>query len=86
VKAFIARGGVIAWGVVPSSEAIDRETIDSLAKRIEAALELMASKGIDRKSIQSIVTPSCGLGSLDEARAEKIIASTAGLSLKMSGR
>lgn len=86
VKAFTARGGVIAWGIVPSSEAIDAETDAGLAERLEAALEVMALKGVDKGSIRSIVTPSCGLGSLDEARAEKIIGSTARLSLKMSGR
>ena len=86
VKAFTTGGGIIAWGIVPSSEAIDRESDAGLAERLKLALGMMASKGIDKSSIQSIITPSCGLGSLDEARAKKIIESTARLALKMSGR
>lgn len=80
IRKFAERGGTIAWGIVPSSEAIDRESAASLAARLDSAVEALASRGIGRETIGSLITPSCGLGSLDEIRAKKIMASAAELS------
>ncbi len=73
IKNFLKKGGGIAWGIVPSSDAIDKETEKSLLKRLKEDMKLLIDKGIDEKGLQSIVTPSCGVGSLDEARAKKIL-------------
>ena len=79
VKAFVGRSAAIAWGVVPSSEEIDGSAPKALAKRLDAAVKALADKGVTGP-ISSIITPSCGLGTLDEDRAKKIIDTTRELS------
>lgn len=72
LKDFLKRGGTIAWGIVPSSEEIDAETAETLGVKLNQAVELLTARGIARADISSIVTSSCGLGTLDEERAGKI--------------
>lgn len=83
IKSFTSRGGTIAWGIVPTSDEIDSQTRKSLAERCETALKILSDKGVDRKLISSLVTPSCGVGAMDEARAVKAIEMTAELSAKL---
>ncbi len=76
IKNFLKRGGTIAWGIVPSSEMAKKETAKSLVEKLKTAIKLLADKGIDENAISSLVTPSCGAGTLDEDTAEKILALT----------
>ena len=73
VKTFLANGGTIAWGIVPSSDAIDAETDKTIVGKLKAALKVLADKGIDKGAISSLITPSCGVGSMDELRAKKVL-------------
>ncbi len=73
IKDFIERGSAIAWGIVPSSDAADSECAESIASRLKAALKALEDKGIDRSSVSSLVTSSCGLGTLDEQRVKRIV-------------
>ncbi|MDD5496263.1 MAG: methionine synthase [Candidatus Omnitrophica bacterium] len=82
IEAFLKKGGAIAWGIVPSSDAIDKETEKTLRSRLKDDMKLLSEKGIDKKAISSLVTPSCGVGTLDENRAEKILALTSTLGSK----
>jgi hypothetical protein len=65
VRGFLARGGVLAFGAVPTSGEIADADADSVAARLEAAVGALASKGVPREAIlrNSILTPSCGCGS-----------------------
>ncbi len=74
VKKLFARGGLLAWGVVPTSPAIREQTCESLCQRLEEVMDNLASKGIDKQTIveQSIIMPSCGTGSMDKDDAEKV--------------
>jgi len=74
VKAHLERGGILAWGVVPTSAAIREQTVEKLAAHLEKMIDNLASKGIDKKLIaeQAMITPSCGTGSMDPADAEKV--------------
>ena len=72
IKDFLRKGSTIAWGIVPSSAAVDSETAESIAKRLRSAIDSLGSKGIDKSSVSSLVTSSCGLGTLDEQMAKKI--------------
>jgi len=83
IKSYTARGGTIAWGLVPTSEAIEKETKKSLAERSADAFKILSDKGINTEEISSLVTPSCGVGSLDEETAKKVIEMTAALSGKL---
>ena len=80
LKNFLNRGGTIAWGIVPSSDDIDSQTVKGLVQRLKTALSSLAEKEIPKESIASIITPSCGVGTLDEERARKIFEATSALS------
>jgi hypothetical protein len=76
VRAHIERGGVLAWGIVPTNSAkIQAQTAESLAEKFLALTENLAkASGLDVATIrrQAIVTPSCGTGSLPVADAERV--------------
>ncbi len=84
VKKFLARGGCIAWGIIPTDpELVARETVNSLKDRLEAAIELFVKKGISRQQLfeQGLITPACGLGPIgSETAAERALQLTAELS------
>jgi methionine synthase II (cobalamin-independent) len=83
IEGYLKDNGIIAWGIVPSSEAIDKESAPSLVKRLKDAVKILSDKGVNTDNISSIVTPSCGLGTLEDARAEKILELTNDLSRNM---
>ncbi len=78
LQEFIARGGSIGWGIVPSiGTELEDSNRESLVKRLEDGVELLVKKGLDREVIlhQSFITPSCGLGnlSLSESRTAMML-------------
>ncbi len=74
VKTFLEKGGVLAWGIVPTSEKIKQETPESLVKKLEGLLENLTKKGIDNNLLreQCLVTPSCGTGTLSVEMSEEV--------------
>jgi methionine synthase II (cobalamin-independent) len=81
LKAFLERGGILAWGIVPTSEAILKEDAKSLVKRFREGIEMLNKKGIDPVLLQkAIITPSCGTASLPVPLAEKVCELTAEVS------
>ncbi len=77
-----ARGGSVAWGAVPTLALTGQETADTLWAGLRALLEDLEQKGFDRQVLaaQALVTPACGMGSLDQEKALKILDLTAGVS------
>src|SRR3989339_393262 len=73
VKAYINRGGVIAWGIVPSIMLDGLPEAKELTAILDKGLAELVKRGVDRERLmsQSILTPSCGLGGLQEAQAEE---------------
>lgn len=88
VNAFLERGGIIAWGIVPAGPACEGQTADSLTDRLMKAIDLLVSKGVsaDKLLMAGLVTPSCGTGSLDPQLAERVLALTAAVSGLMRAR
>lgn len=83
VKAFLERGGVIAWGIVPNEKhALPKESESSLLDNLEDKMGLLAKKGVDYNIIRSrcLITPSCGLESLSAGEAGKALELTAAVS------
>jgi hypothetical protein len=84
VKQFIGRGGIIAWGLVPtgSAEALEAATVESLVGRWEGQCNDLVAIGVDRAQLlnQSLISPSCGVGSLSLAQAQKVLALTKAVS------
>lgn len=66
IKKFYARGGALAWGIVPTGMVTQGQTADMLISRLDEGMKRLESEGIDRQTIlgQCLVTPSCGMGSL----------------------
>jgi len=75
LKGFLKRGGVLAWGIIPNTQEVVGESYDSLLERLETALGMLVKKGIEKEALLAamIVTPSCGLGLIDEYLAEIVI-------------
>lgn len=88
VAHFLERGGVIAWGIVPAGVAAQTESVESLVQRLHEAIERLVSKGLSRDALlrAGMVTPSCGLGSLSPALAERILKLTVAVSAEMRRR
>jgi len=89
VKAFLERGGSIAWGIVPNEEeALAKESLPSLRDRLEEAIAPFTRDGVKFKQIiaQGLVTPSCGLESLSPEAASLALELTAKLSHDLRSR
>jgi hypothetical protein len=75
IGGFIADGGLIAWGIVPTSAAIREQSVDSLMGRFTKLIDDLAAKAhVEKNQIldQSLITPSCGTGSLAVSDAEMV--------------
>lgn len=75
IKRHLDRGGKIAFGLVPTldSEALDKITLADLIEKFDQSVNYLTNKGIDEKLIinNSLITSSCGAGSLTIEQAEK---------------
>ena len=87
IKIFLATGGKIAWGIVPTLDknALEKINIESLVEKFRTAVNYLTKKGIDEKLIieNSIITPSCGAGGLTERLAGKAMDLTKELSKRL---
>jgi methionine synthase II (cobalamin-independent) len=89
VKRFLNRGGALAWGIVPTvEEEIARTTEDTLVARLDASIDLLVKKGIDRDLLyeRALVTPSCGVGTPSVGAAERALALTRAVSERVRAR
>lgn len=75
IEKHLKRGGKIAWGLVPTLDviALSGITTEDLIEKFIQSVNYLTKKGIDEKLIidNSLVTPSCGAGSLSVEMAEK---------------
>lgn len=78
---FLDRGGWVAWGVVPNHAGIHETSPPEIQARLASGLQRVADRagaqGIDlsreRLLAHSLVTPACGLGSVDLATAQRVL-------------
>jgi len=86
VKAFLERGGVIAWGIVPNDEQVlPQENVTNLMGHLRELMGSLLSKGISYDILieQSMITPSCGLGTLSTQGALRVLELTAEVSKRV---
>lgn len=90
IKQFICKGGILAWGIVPTgpAETIEAETADSLFALWQDEESRLEGLGIDREQViaQSLITPSCGKGSLSVDQAVRVIGLNKAVSEKVRGQ
>jgi len=90
LKRFLASGRIVAWGIVPTSprEKIEKETVASLVSLWKGQVRQIEALGIERERLeaQSLITPSCGTGSLDFPSAKRVLELTRDVSLEIRAR
>jgi methionine synthase II (cobalamin-independent) len=73
IAGFIERGGLIAWGVVPTTEAINSVNHVALKDKLLYQIkELSKVVSEDRLIKHSLLTPSCGAGGRSQDEAERV--------------
>lgn len=84
---FLEGGGILAWGLVPNTPAVDEEEVAGLVRRFEEGVRLLASRGVDEGLLRerAMITPSCGLEGLSEERAERAYRLAAEVSAALRG-
>lgn len=75
LNVFLKRGGIICWGIVPTQEFTGKETADSLVSKIKDGINILVKKGVDKDLLQEnlIISPACGMGTLDTGKSEEIL-------------
>lgn len=83
---FIEKGGTIAWGIVPTTSYTGKETVADLKERLEKGINVIHHWGVSKKTIseRSILTPACGVGTLEPKIAKKILELLSSLSSVMT--
>jgi methionine synthase II (cobalamin-independent) len=84
IKHFLQGGGVIAWGVVPTSTFTGEETVDGLYSRLKEGLSRFYEWGLDPEAVtqNSMLTPACGMGTMEQASADQVLDLLSSLSRK----
>ncbi|HEX7344061.1 MAG TPA: hypothetical protein VF398_07340, partial [bacterium] len=75
LKGFLQNGGILAWGIVPTSAQAEKATSDELLAGFQDKVSFLAKRGIGKDLLyrQSLLTPSCGMGSLTVGTAERVL-------------
>ncbi|NWF76701.1 MAG: hypothetical protein HXY53_09085 [Nitrospirae bacterium] len=70
---FLENGGYLAWGIIPTTDSIKDENVDSIKKRFDTSLRFL-SKNLPAVLLLSniLLTPSCGTGSRNVEETIKI--------------
>lgn len=73
INQFLRDGGYLSWGIIPTTDSIREENIDSIRRHFESNMEKF-SKFIPSRFLlsQILITPSCGAGSRSIEEAVKV--------------
>ena len=86
INAFLKRGGMLAWGIVPvAEETFLSESEEHLLEKLEEGMELLVRGGIDKQQLveRSFITPCCTTATLSVDRAEQAFRYTKDISREM---
>ena len=90
VEEFLNNEGKIVWGIVPTLDktALEKASIDIIEKHFDKAVKYLTNKGINEKLIidNSLVSTSCGTGSLTIELANKAFSLTKDISHRLKER
>lgn len=87
VARFIREGGTVAWGMVPTFGYTGRETVEELVSRLREGFRRLVRTGLDLEEIvsRSMLTPACGMGTMEPGAASRVHDMLAHLSEKCKG-
>jgi len=87
LKRFLKRGGMIAWGMVPTTAAgdIESENPNSLAERLEQVMKLVVDRGINKRMLleSSWISPTCSTSSMSIELSDRVHSITREVSERM---
>lgn len=86
IRTFFERGGICASGIVPTTpEHIELENVESLAQKWFEQSAQLEKIGIPARKIyeQTLITPSCGTGTISEPHAVKVMELTRDVSARI---
>ncbi|NTV14445.1 MAG: hypothetical protein HGA96_11040 [Desulfobulbaceae bacterium] len=90
IHAFLDRGGIIAWGLVPTGkcELVEAESTAALVARWETQAAQLVNDHWSLPALleRTLITPSCGTGSLPLDLAEKVLRLTGEVSTTLRNR
>jgi len=89
LQAFLDRGGMLAWGIVPANnDKLAAESVDSLLERFERGLASWEAHGLERRQVleASFIVPSCSLATMTEELAERAFHYTNQLAARLRAR
>jgi hypothetical protein len=71
ISQFLAGGGSVAWGIVPTGDQAGRSSAKALMERLGEGLDRLSASDRNRDSISrsSLLTPACGMGNMQETAA-----------------
>jgi len=75
LNSFLKKGGIICWGIVPTQGYSASLRPEELSQKIKTGIDILVKKGIDRQLLleRLMISPACGLGTLDEQKVEGIL-------------
>ena len=75
LAAFLERGGILSWGIVPASAEAAELGAAALLGELDAHVAELERKGLPRERLlrQCLLTPSCGMGSRTVAEADRVL-------------
>jgi methionine synthase II (cobalamin-independent) len=75
LKRFFDDDRIFCWGIVPTQEFNDKITVGALVEKINAGIDILVEKGVNKSKISEnlLLSPACGLGTLDIGKSEKIL-------------
>jgi methionine synthase II (cobalamin-independent) len=71
----LGRGGVLAWGVVPTTDEARSHSASSLSRLLDSWIRRFVDTGLDEEILrrQCLITPSCGMGALERDLSERVL-------------
>jgi methionine synthase II (cobalamin-independent) len=87
LKEFFKKGGILCWGIAPTQDVTDFPDTDQMVKKIEEGIKALVKKGVDESLARNnlLLSPSCGLGTLDESKTVRIFSSLSEVSHRLRG-
>lgn len=75
IAGFLKKGKGLAWGIVPTSQSVLKETENTLFDKLTKEIKILEKKGVPRNLLisNSLITPSCGMGTLSNELTEDIL-------------